>query len=141
MESAQWGRVSEKNNKLAGTRTDSRRSRDDVDSFIAYLLYTTTAVAPHLPYSFFPLIISSLPPLFSRSDKEGVSKEGGSSTDDRYHSLHRGDHQSPRDSRARNNFRLLCSLSLSALSHCRKVRRFGFVFGAKVSIKKNKKKN
>lgn len=58
-------------------RTDSRRSRDDVDSFIAYLLYTTTAVAPHLPYSFFPLIISSLPPLFSRSDKEGVSKEGG----------------------------------------------------------------
>jgi hypothetical protein len=55
MESAQWGRESEKNNKLAGTRTDSRRSRDDVDSFIAYLLYTTAAVAPHLPYSFFPL--------------------------------------------------------------------------------------
>jgi hypothetical protein len=34
-------------------RTDSRRSRDDVDSFIAYLLYTTTAVAPHLPLFFF----------------------------------------------------------------------------------------
>lgn len=122
MESAQWGRESEKTTNWLGraptqqhtqrekARTDSRRSRDDVDSFIAYLLYTTAAVAPHLPYSFFSLIISSLPPLFSRSDKEGVSKEGGSSADDRYHSLHRGDHQSLRDSRARNNFRLVCSL-------------------------------